>query len=81
MKHFTTTEARKNLSKIVNEVKYKKVIIAIGRRDEEEVYVIPKPDLDEELPISQINAASPSFDFLDDEPDIYSLNDLKKRYV
>jgi PHD/YefM family antitoxin component YafN of YafNO toxin-antitoxin module len=81
MKHFTTTEARKNLSKIVNEVKYKKVIIAIGRRDEEEVYVVPKPDLDEELPISQINAASPSFDFLDDEPDIYSLNDLKKRYV
>lgn len=81
MRHYTTTEARKNLSKIVNEVKYKKIIIAVGRRGEEEVLIIPKPDLNEELQISEINSASSSFDFLEDEPDLYSLDDLKKRYV
>lgn len=81
MQHYTTTEARKNLSKIVNQVRYQKIIISIGRRSEEEVLVVPKVTLDEELPISEMNAQSPSFQFLKDEPDIYSLKDLKKRYV
>ncbi len=81
MKHYTTTEARKNLAEIVNQVKYQKIIISIGRRDEEEVLVIPKLTLDEALPISEMNAQSSSFKFLEDDPDIYSLKDLKKRYV
>ena len=81
MKNYTNTEARKNLSKIIKEVYYKKVIISVGKPNSEQVYIVPKPDLDEALPISQMNESSPSFDFLDDEPEIYSLNDLKKRYV
>ncbi len=31
--------------------------------------------------ITQMNTHSKSFDFLKNEPDIYSLSDLKKRYV
>lgn len=30
------------------------------------------------LPVSEINAQLLSFDFLDNEPDIYSVKDLKK---
>ena len=78
MLHYSTTEARKNLGEIVNKVKYQKIIISIGRFNEEEVLVVPKPQLNEKLPISEINATSPSFEFLAEEPDIYSLKDLKK---
>jgi len=31
--------------------------------------------------ITNVNAYSKSFDFLKDEPDIYSVSDLKKRYA
>lgn len=33
--------------------------------------IVPKPELNEDLPISAINAASTSFQFLEDEPEIY----------
>lgn len=81
MLRYSTTEARKHFSEIFNRVRYEHIIIAIGRHEKDEVLIVPKPDLDQELPVSQMNAASPSFDFLKDEPDLYSLKDLKKRYV
>lgn len=81
MKHYSTTEARKHLSTIVEQVHYLKVIVSVGRHGESEVLIVPKPEIDKDLPISAINTASRSFDFLEEEPDIYSLNDLKKRYV
>ena len=81
MLHYNTSEARKNLNEIVNKVKYQKIIISIGRRGKAEVLIVPKPELNEVIPVSDINAHSSSFDFLEDEPDIYSVKDLKKRYV
>lgn len=81
IQHYTTTEARKNLSKIVNQVHYQKVVVSIGRRKEEEVLLIPRLSVDESIPVSEMNASSPSFAFLEEEPDLYSLADLKKRYV
>lgn len=39
------------------------------------------PFENEEVPISQINAESSSFDFLANEQDIYSISDLKESYV
>lgn len=81
MIHYSTTEARKHLSEILNRVRFEKIIIAVGRHNKEEVLIVPKPELEEDLPISAINSGSPSFDFLGDEPDMYSLRDLKKRYV
>lgn len=82
MIHYTTTEARKKLGEIVTRVAYEKITIAIGRRQKAEVLIMPAPQLDTEtLPLSSMNATSPSFDFLRDEPELYSVKDLKKRYV
>jgi hypothetical protein len=81
MIHFDTSEARKHLNEIVNKVKYQKVIISIGRRGVSEVLIIPKPEMNEEIPVTSINAESKSFDFLNDEPDLYQIADIKKRYV
>ncbi|MBI5754619.1 hypothetical protein HZA41_00185 [Candidatus Peregrinibacteria bacterium] len=81
MLHYSASSARKHFSEILNRVKYEKIIVVIGHRNKEEVLMVPKPDMAEALPISAINAASRSFKFLEDEPDMYSLKDLKKRYV
>lgn len=79
---YQTTQARKCLGELVNQVKYKGVIIALGKRGNDDVWMIPKPQIESDtLPISQINAHSPSFGFLESEPDLYSRDDLKKAYV
>lgn len=36
-------------------------------------------ELEEDIPITEINAASESFNFLKDEPELYSLKDLKPK--
>lgn len=38
-------------------------------------------DMSPDLPMAEINAGLGGFDFLKDEPDLYSIDDLKKRYV
>lgn len=82
MVHYSTTEARKHLNEIINRVSFEKIIISVGRHNKKEVLIIPKPEIaEDDLPITNINTASSSFDFLKDEPDIYSIKDLKKRYV
>ncbi len=37
-----------------------------------------KLQLQEKIPVTEINVQSPSFDFLNDEPDLYSRRELKK---
>ncbi len=81
MVHYSTTEVRKHLNEIINRVKYQKIVISVGRHNKQEVLIVPKPETEDELPISEINAASSSFVFLKNEPDLYSLKDLKRRYV
>jgi hypothetical protein len=83
MKKYTTSEARKQLAHIVNVVVYKNEVIGIGRRDKTEALIIKYPEnINQDLTVeTNINANSSSFDFLDAEPDVYSLNDLKKKYV
>ncbi len=80
---YSTTDARKKFSDIINQVKYGKKIIAIGRnRNYTEALIVPYPKIDDQnIPISEINAQSASFDFLENEPDIYNISDLKKQYV
>lgn len=79
----TTTKMRRNISTYMDKVQRENSIIGVGRRDKIEVVVIKYPEymnphLNE---ITNINAHSRSFDFLKDEPDLYSVKDLKKRYV
>ena len=83
MKIIATTEARKHLSEIINKVRYTNQPVAIGRHDRGEVLMIKFPQetnplLDE---ITNFNQYAESFDFLDDEPDLYLSTDLKKKYV
>ncbi|MDO8552303.1 MAG: hypothetical protein Q7S01_02100 [bacterium] len=83
MKILTTTSARKHIGDIVNRAKYRGEVFAIGRRDSIDAVLIGFPRfynaaLDD---ITNVNAYSRSFDFLENEPDIYSASDLKERYV
>lgn len=76
------TEARRRFSELVNHVRYANTPVLIGRHDTAEVLMIKfpgqhNPDLGEATNMNQYGGA---FDFLDNEPDLYSANDVKKRY-
>lgn len=83
MQIFSTTDVRKNIKEIVNRARYRGEVFAIGRRKAIDAIVIGFPSaynaaVDD---ITNVNAYSHSFDFLADEPDIYSAADIKKRYA
>ena len=77
---FSITEARKKLGELINLVKYQKQVIALGKNGRADVLLIAFPP-EEEVPLTELNSASESFAFLEQEPDLYSRDDLKKRYV
>lgn len=83
IKFVSTTSIRKNISGIVNKVKYLDDVYAIGRRDKIEALIIKFPEnLNADLSeITNVNANSSSFKFLEDEPEIYTIQDLRKKYV
>lgn len=83
MKIVTTTNARKNMGAIIDRVKYHGEVFGIGRRDSIDAVVLKFPEIYNTAvnDITNISAYSKSFDFLKDEPDLYSLSDLKKRYA
>ncbi|MBU1091506.1 hypothetical protein KKA27_01420 [Patescibacteria group bacterium] len=83
MQVISTTSMRKNISEVINKVKYNNRVFGVGRRNKAEVIIIKYPEnINKKVnKITNINANSSSFDFLKEEPDIYSVKDLKKRYV
>jgi len=83
MKVVTTTNARKNISAIIDRVKYRGEVFGIGRRDSIDAIVLKFPEMYNRAlnDITNINTYSKSFDFLKDEPNLYSPADLKKRYA
>ncbi len=83
IKTLSTTEARERISDIVNIVATSRRSIVIGRRNVPEVVLIPFPSFwnGKLSEITNINAYSKSFDFLADEPDIYSIKDIKSKYA
>jgi len=83
MKTITTTNARKQIANLINTVRETGDVFAIGRRNQPEVLLIKFPseynsDLND---ITNVNTYSQSFNFLDDEPELYTKSDLKKPYV
>ncbi len=82
MKTISTTNARKSLSTIVDSVKTTGRSVAIGRRNKPEVVISPYPNTYNKDVSDAVNlaAASGTFDFLYDEPDLYSEKDIKWRY-
>ena len=82
MRTISTTNARKNISKIVESVKTTGRPIAIGRRNKPEVLVIRAPQYNPEFSdVTNLNILGGAFDFLWDEPDLYSDKDIKKKYA
>ncbi len=81
MKIVSTTEARKHIGDIVDQVKYGGEIFGIGRRNSIDAVVVAFPELysKEVNDITNINTYSKSFDFLNDEPELYSSSDIKKK--
>ncbi len=82
MKVLSTTEFRKKLPSFLDQVVADAPIV-IGRRNKPEAILIKYPEyLNKNIStISNVNANSPSFDFLKDEPELYSIKDLITRYV
>ena len=83
MKIISTTIARKQLGRLIVSVRENNLTLGIGRHDRPEVLLIKYPDyLNQELDEwTNFVANSGGFDFLKDEPEIYSVNDLKKQHV
>ncbi|KKP86924.1 MAG: hypothetical protein UR90_C0017G0003 [Parcubacteria group bacterium GW2011_GWC1_35_8] len=83
IKTLSTTEAREKMSDLVNIVSTSRKSIVIGRRNIPEVVLIPFPTFwnGKFSEITNINAYSKSFDFLTNEPEIYSTKDIKRKYA
>jgi len=91
IKKISAMKARQNLGSLMNSISLKGDEVIIERAGKPMVAMIPvkrffeltkqKLEMSEDLPMAEINANSGSFDFLEDEPDLYSIDDLKKRYV
>ena len=82
MKTISTTDARKRLSEIVEAVKTTGKPVAIGRRNKPEVMVVRVANYEPALSdVTNLNTLGGAFDFLWDEPDLYTDKDIKKRYA
>jgi len=83
IKTLSTTEVREKISDLVDIVSTSHKSIVIGRRNIPEVVLIPFPSFwnGKLSDITNINAYSKSFDFLADEPELYSKEDIKLKYV
>ena len=79
MKLITTTKVRQQIKTIVDRVRYQGEVFAIGRRNSIDALLIqfPKTYNKEMDDITNINAYSKSFDFLDDELELYSVEDIR----
>lgn len=80
MNIISTTKARELLPKFINSFKDDDISFVFGRRDVPEAILIKFPTQysDQLTDITNVNAYSSSFDFLNDEPDIYTLEDILK---
>lgn len=83
IKTISTTKARAKISEIIERVKTRNEVFVFGRRDNPEAVIIKFPDAYNSnfSDITNINAYSGSFDFLKNEPDLYSWRDIKKKNV
>lgn len=76
----SSTEVRKNISDMIDTVRETNGVFLIGRHGEAEAVLLKFPTAYRAgtSDITNINAYSASFDFLADEPELYSAKDIKK---
>jgi antitoxin (DNA-binding transcriptional repressor) of toxin-antitoxin stability system len=82
MKTISITDARRHIKDLLDQVKETGEVFAIDRRNNLEALLLKFPSkYNSKLnDITNINTHSASFDFLNKEPDLYSLDDLKEKY-
>ena len=82
MKTISISNVRKNIKTIVDRVKYRGEVFAVGRRNSVDAVIIQfPPNYNKSLgEITNLNSNSRSFEFLKYEPDLYEIGDLKKIY-
>lgn len=78
---YSITEARHKLGDLINQVRFGRNPIALGKNRKVEALLVPIPRPGKDIPITELNAKGGAFKFLASEPDRYSLSDLTKRYV
>lgn len=80
MKIISTTIARKKIGKLIDHVRQSGQTIGLGRHEKIEALLIKYPDhLNRELDEwTNLISNAGSFDFLKNEPELYSARDLKK---
>lgn len=83
IKIITTTDIKSHISKIIDKVKYNNRVFGIGRKNKIEALIIKFPEnFNNKLnAITNLNANSSSFNFLEKEPDLYNISNLRKKYV
>lgn len=77
---YSISEGRKILGELVNQVKYQKKVIAIGKNGKADALLVSYTS-DEDIPMDEMAMDAGSFSFLEKEPDLYSVDDLKRKYV
>jgi len=83
MNTISITKARKDIKTLIDRVKYHGESFAIGRHNSIDAVIIAFPTNynKNSNDITNVNANSKSFEFLEDEPDVYNIGDLKKIYA
>ena len=83
MRQLSTSDMRKHISEVIDDARYRGQVFVVGRHNRPEIIIMKFPEnLNKSLnETTNFNSNSPSFEFLKDEPDIYSTDDLKIRYV
>ena len=83
MKVLSATEFRTHISAVLDAVTHRKQIVGVGRHNKIEAIVLKWPARESSTldDVTQVNANSSSFDFLAEEPDLYTMDDVRKRYV
>jgi hypothetical protein len=80
MKIISTIEARKRIADLIDAVTIDSASFVIGRNSTPEAVLVKFPDeyKSDVSDVTNINIYSDSFDFLKDEQDIYSVEDVVK---
>lgn len=83
MKILSTTNLRRRLSDTIREVYEGNKSVVVGQHNKPRVILIKYPDVyrKEFSDIANMNAYSGAFDYLADEPDLYSRDDIKEFYA
>lgn len=82
MKTINISEARKNLRDVIEEAQKYNEVFVVERHDKEEAIIMKFPaDYSVSMgDITNMNAYSSSFDFLAEEPNFYTCDDIKKKH-